>query len=67
MDPKSLKATIKCRQCGNVIEMDPNPFRPFCSDRCRKIDLGKWFSETYRVSAGEKASHEKESESDEKN
>jgi len=32
-----------------------NPFRPFCSERCRLIDLGRWASEEYRL-AGEKAS-----------
>ena len=26
-----------------------NPFRPFCSERCQLIDLGKWASEEYRV------------------
>ncbi|QQR82071.1 MAG: DNA gyrase inhibitor YacG [Deltaproteobacteria bacterium] len=44
-----LKSTIHCRQCGKKIDLDPNPYRPFCSDRCRKIDLGKWFGESYRV------------------
>lgn len=26
-----------------------NPFRPFCSERCRKIDLGTWASEGYVI------------------
>jgi endogenous inhibitor of DNA gyrase (YacG/DUF329 family) len=26
-----------------------NPWRPFCSERCRIIDLGNWASEAYRV------------------
>jgi uncharacterized protein len=25
------------------------PFRPFCSSRCKLIDLGNWFGESYRV------------------
>jgi endogenous inhibitor of DNA gyrase (YacG/DUF329 family) len=29
-----------------------NPHRPFCSDRCRLIDLGNWAADRYRV-AGE--------------
>ncbi len=55
MDPKTdltekaLAATMRCRHCGQKIDVDPNPFRPFCSDRCRKVDLGKWFGESYRV------------------
>ncbi len=28
----------------------PAPFRPFCSDRCKKIDLGRWLNEDYRIS-----------------
>ena len=26
-----------------------NPFRPFCSERCKMIDLGQWANEVYRV------------------
>lgn len=26
-----------------------NPWRPFCSERCKMIDLGAWASETYRL------------------
>jgi endogenous inhibitor of DNA gyrase (YacG/DUF329 family) len=28
-----------------------NPYRPFCSERCKKIDLGAWASESFRVLA----------------
>ncbi len=28
-----------------------NPFKPFCSDRCRIRDLGAWSSESYRIAA----------------
>ena len=31
-----------CRR--DVVWGDASPFRPFCSDRCRLIDLGAWFS-----------------------
>jgi endogenous inhibitor of DNA gyrase (YacG/DUF329 family) len=31
-----------------------NAYRPFCSERCKLIDLGAWFSEEHRV-AGEEA------------
>ena len=38
--------TAKCPTCGRVVEWsDASPFRPFCSDRCRLIDLGAWLSE----------------------
>jgi uncharacterized protein len=26
-----------------------NPYRPFCSERCKMIDLGAWATESYRV------------------
>ena len=32
-----------------------NPFRPFCSERCKLIDLGQWASESYRVPVEESA------------
>ena len=28
-----------------------NPWSPFCSERCKLVDLGKWFGEEYRVPA----------------
>jgi hypothetical protein len=42
--------TVTCPQCGGRVEWTPaNPYRPFCSERCRLIDLGAWASESYRV------------------
>jgi endogenous inhibitor of DNA gyrase (YacG/DUF329 family) len=41
---------VACPKCGTVVEWNPaNRFRPFCSERCRLIDLGAWASEDYRV------------------
>jgi endogenous inhibitor of DNA gyrase (YacG/DUF329 family) len=37
---------VKCPTCGRVIEWsERSDFRPFCSERCRLIDLGAWLSE----------------------
>ena len=42
--------TVKCPTCGKTVAWsEKNPFRPFCSDRCRQIDLGAWANEEYRV------------------
>lgn len=42
--------TVKCPQCGKPVKWLPdNPYRPFCSQRCKQIDLGAWASESYRV------------------
>ena len=42
----------RCPQCKKLIRWQGNPHRPFCSERCKLIDLGKWVTEEYRV-AGE--------------
>ncbi|MEM6553146.1 MAG: DNA gyrase inhibitor YacG [Planctomycetota bacterium] len=38
-----------CPICG-VEVLETNQYRPFCSERCRTIDLGRWLDEGYRVS-----------------
>ncbi|HXS27631.1 MAG TPA: DNA gyrase inhibitor YacG [Steroidobacteraceae bacterium] len=39
-------ASVKCPTCGRTIEWSrDNPYRPFCSERCKLIDLGAWFTE----------------------
>ncbi len=41
---------VKCPTCGLEIEYSKdNPFRPFCSERCRLIDLGAWASDEYLI------------------
>lgn len=41
---------VRCPQCKvETIYSPENEFRPFCSERCRLIDLGEWASETFRV------------------
>jgi uncharacterized protein len=40
---------MKCPTCGKPVEWTDNPFRPFCSERCKLIDLSRWVSEEYRV------------------
>jgi endogenous inhibitor of DNA gyrase (YacG/DUF329 family) len=41
---------VACPHCGTPVEWTPKSrWRPFCSERCRLIDLGAWASEAYRV------------------
>ncbi len=41
---------VACPQCGKSVAWDTaNRWRPFCSQRCRLIDLGAWASESYRI------------------
>lgn len=57
---------VKCPQCDTVFEYYQSAFRPFCSERCKMIDLGHWFEETYVVPDKEHNNNEKQ-ESDEEN
>ena len=51
MATKKKSAKIfKCPSCGMLVLLDNEDF-PFCSDRCRKIDLGKWASGVYKISS----------------
>jgi hypothetical protein len=44
--------TVRCPQCGNGTPWVPeNLWRPFCSARCKQIDLGCWASDSYRIPA----------------
>jgi uncharacterized protein len=40
---------MKCPICKKSTVWEGNPDRPFCSERCRIIDLGNWSAEDYRV------------------
>ena len=41
---------VQCPRCGAETRYSPeNKWRPFCSERCRMIDLGKWAAEEYRM------------------
>ncbi|MGE5168815.1 MAG: DNA gyrase inhibitor YacG [Rudaea sp.] len=41
---------VKCPQCGTPVPWMPeSKWRPFCSQRCKLIDLGAWASERYRI------------------
>lgn len=44
----------KCARCGQGIRLDAtNAWRPFCSRRCKLIDLGEWLDGQYRIPAEE--------------
>jgi uncharacterized protein len=44
---------VKCPTCRKEAAWEDNPHRPFCSDRCRLIDLGAWVEERYRIPSEE--------------
>jgi endogenous inhibitor of DNA gyrase (YacG/DUF329 family) len=40
---------VKCPTCRRELDWETAPYRPFCSDRCRLIDLGAWLSEKHAI------------------
>jgi uncharacterized protein len=41
---------VVCPQCGGDSVYAPhNAYRPFCSERCKQLDLGAWASESFRM------------------
>ena len=45
-----MSATVECPTCGAPVEWGPqSPNRPFCSERCKLIDLGAWASEEHKI------------------
>ncbi len=51
MNPRAVKK-LKCRTCGRTFtytSVQGQPHFPFCSDRCRNVDLGRWFDGEYVI------------------
>lgn len=47
-----MNPVVECPTCGKKTEWSPyNKFRPFCSERCKQIDLGAWAAEKYKIPA----------------
>jgi len=39
----------RCPICKKPVDWNENVYRPFCSDRCSRLDLGNWASERYAI------------------
>ena len=48
------KKTLRCPQCKKTTEIRNNPHKPFCSERCKMVDLGAWFTGQYSIKEKEK-------------
>lgn len=57
-----MPRTVRCPICRTEVSWEENPHRPFCSKRCRLIDLGAWSEGRYRL-PGEKVNPESKKES----
>lgn len=51
MNDTPTPLVLACRRCGEMTTWHNNPFRPFCSERCKLIDLGAWANEDYSIPA----------------
>jgi endogenous inhibitor of DNA gyrase (YacG/DUF329 family) len=40
---------VRCPTCRRETSLQGNPHRPFCSERCRLLDLAAWADERYRI------------------
>ena len=64
-NPVPKRRSVRCPQCGKPAEWTPeNRFRPFCSERCKLIDLGAWAAEAYRVPVAEDPADPDDSDTD---
>lgn len=46
---------VACPTCGKGVEWRPeNAWRPFCSERCKMIDLGQWADEKFKIPVEER-------------
>ena len=49
MNPRMVRM-VNCPRCATrVVWSSENPWRPFCSEHCKMMDLGAWASESYRI------------------
>ena len=54
---------VPCPICGKDADFCQPPFGPFCSNRCKMVDFGKWLAEDYRTSEPLRPEHFEEFES----
>lgn len=58
---------MRCPICKHEVDSTPaNRYRPFCSERCRMVDLGTWAGEGYKVSGPLTDDHEHPDDRDSK-
>ena len=52
MTTTSSERIVICPRCqGDSVYAARNPYRPFCSERCKNLDFSAWASENYRIEA----------------
>ena len=56
---------VTCPTCGQEVKWEDAVYRPFCSERCKMIDLGTWANEEYSMPAEDAIDFEQVSENEE--
>ncbi|MCX7175951.1 MAG: DNA gyrase inhibitor YacG [Proteobacteria bacterium] len=50
VSPTQVQPTVSCPTCNKAVAwVAENRYRPFCSKRCKAIDLGAWAAEEYSI------------------
>ena len=63
----SSRPEVSCPHCKNRVSIAENGIWPFCSERCKKLDLGDWANEKFKIPAKTNDSSEDSTEEDEVN
>ncbi len=59
---ETIKRIIRCPRCGRQTVWQDNLFRPFCSEKCKQVDLGSWANEDYAIAGNPAAIEDEDSE-----
>jgi hypothetical protein len=59
-----MPRAVRCPICRTEGPWEGNPHRPFCSERCRLIDLGGWIEGRYRIPGKEVKPEDKKEDGD---
>lgn len=49
---------VNCPKCKRLFSYYASDYRPFCSERCKDVDMGHWLTENYRLPSKEKLSED---------
>ncbi|HKS55815.1 MAG TPA: DNA gyrase inhibitor YacG [Steroidobacteraceae bacterium] len=61
-----VSSVVRCPSCGRSVEWtESSPWRPFCSERCKLMDLGAWASEKHAIAGDAVEEEGKPRDSDE--
>lgn len=50
---------IRCPICKHSFKVEESKATPFCSDRCRNVDLGRWLNEEYSLPENDSSAEDK--------